>query len=272
MIAAIFRLSASRRWPGLVLLIATMTACIRSDLAPPQAAAAPAPTSGYNYQSADTQALQDDTFANPGYLWVDRGRQLFVHSDAGAPACASCHDSDNEEFRAAATRFPRFDRRTNTLVNLGQQINRCRVEQQQRPALDYESDDLLALSAYVTEQAKGLPFDVDVTGLATQGFEAGRDYFYKRRGQLNLACHHCHDWNAGRKLRGNTISEGHSNGYPAYRLEWQAIGSLHRRLQMCNVGVRAEPFAGGDQRYVELELFLAWRAGKLPLEAPAVRR
>ncbi|MEO1119422.1 MAG: sulfur oxidation c-type cytochrome SoxA, partial [Pseudomonadota bacterium] len=61
-------------------------------------------------------------------------------------------------------------------------------------------------------------------------------------------------------------------GYPAYRFEWQSLGSLHRRLQFCNAGVRAETLPGGHPTYLDLELYLAWRAGNLPLEAPAVRR
>ncbi|MEM8920543.1 MAG: sulfur oxidation c-type cytochrome SoxA, partial [Pseudomonadota bacterium] len=30
--------------------------------------------SGYEFLTRDTQNLQDDDFANPGFLWVDRGR------------------------------------------------------------------------------------------------------------------------------------------------------------------------------------------------------
>jgi sulfur-oxidizing protein SoxA len=73
-------------------------------------------------------------------------------------------------------------------------------------------------------------------------------------------------------LRGDRISQGHGTGYPAYRLEWQTLGSLHRRFRACNLAIRAEPLDAGDPRYVDLELFLAWRAAGLPLEAPAVRR
>ena len=34
----------------------------------------------------------------------------------------------------------------------------------------------------------------------------------------------------------------HPTGYPLYRLEWQALGSLQRRLRNCMTGVRAEPY------------------------------
>ena len=76
----------------------------------------------------------------------------------------------------------------------------------------------------------------------------------------------------GQQLRGQPISQGHSNAYPAYRLEWQAVGSLQRRLRNCNIGVRAEPYPYGAQEYVNLELFLAWRASGLRIETPGVRR
>jgi sulfur-oxidizing protein SoxA len=78
--------------------------------------------------------------------------------------------------------------------------------------------------------------------------------------------------NAGKTLLAEKISEGQSNGYPIYRLEWQAMGSLHRRFRSCQVGVRAEPFAPGSDQYLALELYLAWRGAALPIETPAVRR
>jgi L-cysteine S-thiosulfotransferase len=89
---------------------------------------------------------------------------------------------------------------------------------------------------------------------------------------VQLACANCHNDNWGRHLRGDQVSQGHANGYPAYRLEWQTLGSSHRRLRSCSAGVRAEMLEYGAQDYVNLELFLAWRARGLTIETPAVRR
>ena len=117
-----------------------------------------------------------------------------------------------------------------------------------------------------------MPVQVAAGGPARPFFEAGRDFYTARRGQLNLACTQCHEDNWGKQLRGDRLSQGHGNGYPIYRLEWQTLGSLQRRLRNCNVGVRAEPYPYGAQEYVNLELFLAWRAQGLPVETPGVRR
>jgi len=96
--------------------------------------------------------------------------------------------------------------------------------------------------------------------------------YYRRQGQINLACTHCHERNAGRRLLAETISEGHGNAYPAYRLEWQSVGSLHRRLRACYFGVRAGMPAFGADELLDLELFLAVRASGLQVETPGVRR
>lgn len=102
--------------------------------------------------------------------------------------------------------------------------------------------------------------------------EAGRRLYYEQQGQLDISCAQCHEQSWGKRLRVEMISQGHPNGFPAYRLEWQTMGSLHRRLRACFQGVRAEPPIAGSPELVALELFLAWRAEGLPIETPAVRR
>jgi len=225
--------------------------------------------SGYAFLTADTQALQDDPFANPGLLWVDRGAELFQSTIAGEASCASCHE---EGLRGVAATYPAVDESSGELLNLEGRINQCRTQHQSLDALPYESDDLLALTAYVANQSHGLPANVDISGPAEAAYQRGYDYFQSRRGQFNLSCQQCHTENWGKQLRGDTISQGHGNGFPAYRLEWQSLGSLQRRLRDCDTGVRAEPLPFGDPRYIDVELYLAARSQGLALESPAVRR
>lgn len=226
--------------------------------------------SGTTFLTADTQALQADDFSNPGFLWVDRGSELFVTAPSpDQPVCNSCHEAG---LAGAAASYPAIDAQSGELLNLEGRINMCRTRHQKEPALAYESEDLLALSAYVAEQSRGMARRVRTDGLAAPHYQAGRDYFYTRRGQFNLSCSQCHTENWGQKLRGDTISQGHGNGFPAYRLEWQSLGSLHRRFNDCDLGVRAQPMPLGSDIYTDLELYLAERSSGLALESPAVRR
>jgi sulfur-oxidizing protein SoxA len=117
-----------------------------------------------------------------------------------------------------------------------------------------------------------MPVAVTIEGPARAAYERGRELHHRRIGQLNLACIHCHDANWGKTLLAESVSQGHPTGWPAYRLEWQSLGSLQRRLRACFFGVRAEQPPYGSEDLVALELFLAWRARGLDLEAPGVRR
>jgi sulfur-oxidizing protein SoxA len=173
--------------------------------------------------------------------------------------------------RGVAARYPAFGAARGRPVNLDQRINMCRVEQQRATALNFESRELLALSAYVGRQSRGMPIEVAEDERTKPFLRSGRDMYEKRQGQLNLSCAKCHDENWDQKLAGAPITQGHANGYPLYRLEWQTLGSLQRRLRNCLVGMRAEAYAYGAPEYVDLELFLKWRARGMPLETPAVR-
>ncbi len=127
------------------------------------------------------------------------------------------------------------------------------------------------MTIFVKAQSRGIPVKVDISGKAKPFFEKGKAFYYKRRGQLDMSCAHCHEKYYGMKLRMNTLSQGMSNGFPAYRLKWQKPGSLHRRFSGCNKQVRAKPFKKGSDEYMNLELYLAWRGQGLPVETPAVR-
>ena len=225
--------------------------------------------SGYTFLTAETQALQDDDFANPGFLWVDRGERLFESAQGVSQSCSSCH---SDRLVGAAATFPKIDPASGALINLEGRINMCRKEHQQADQLPYTSDELLSLTSYTAHQSRGMPINVDTTEQAAKHLSAGEDYFFTRRGQFNLSCAQCHNQSWGQKLRGDTISQGHGNGFPAYRFEWQSMGSLHQRLRDCDTGIRAEPLSYGDQTYIDVELYLAARAAGLKLESPAVRR
>jgi L-cysteine S-thiosulfotransferase len=228
--------------------------------------------SGYDFMSRETRAMQDDDTANPGLLWVLEGGTLWNHKiGAAGRACIDCHGDARASMQGVAARHPTFDAAKGRPVNLEQRINFCRTDRQQAPPLAWESRELLALTAYVARQSRGLPIQVAIDERTQPFLHTGRAAFYQRQGQLNLACTQCHDANWGRQLAGNVIPQAHPTGYPLYRLEWQSLGSLQRRLRNCLVGIRAEAPEYGAPELVDLELFLMWRARGMILEAPAVR-
>ena len=240
--------------------------------------------SGISFASADLSATQADDSLNPAFLWVDQGQVMWkegsgtgssaagINSSAAHPSCASCHQDWQQSMRGVSMKYPRWDPQTSHLINLEGQINACRTQRQHLPALAYESDELLGLTALVSLASRGMVLKRVREPSIDAALARGQLRFETRMGQNNLACLHCHTQNAGQHLGGETISQGQPHAYPAYRLEWQKIGSLQKRLRACLSGVKAQIWAFGSEELMELELYLSFRGEGLPIESPGVRR
>jgi L-cysteine S-thiosulfotransferase len=228
--------------------------------------------SGYSFMKPDTKAMQDEDTANPGMLAVLDGEALWKRKlGAAGKACADCHGDARISMKGVAARYPAFDKASGRPIDLEQRINSCRSNHQKATALAFESRDLLALTSFVARQSRGMPVEASDDARVTPFVAKGRERFMQRQGQLNLACANCHDDNWDKQLAGSAITQGHPTGYPLYRLEWQSLGSLQRRLRACITGIRAQPYEYGALELVELELYLMSRARGMAMEAPAVR-
>jgi sulfur-oxidizing protein SoxA len=228
--------------------------------------------SGFEDMGAATQAMQKDDALNPGMLWVRDGEMQWNQPQgASGKACVACHASAQSSMRGVAARYPAFDAGLGRPLTLGQRINQCREQHQQAAPLRAESQELLGLESYIALQSRGMPLAPPEDARLEPFRRRGEQLFMQRIGQLNVSCAQCHDNLPGKRLAGSLIPQAHPTGYPVYRLEWQGMGSLQRRLRGCMSGVRAQPFAYGAQELVELELYLNQRAKGMRVESPGVR-
>lgn len=228
--------------------------------------------SGYQDMGEALRKMQDDDTANPGMLFVQQGAALWQQKVGAADkSCADCHGADAAGMKGVAARYPAIPKGADAPLDLEGRINLCRTENQKAGRLPPESRELLALLAYVAHQSRGMPIVPPADPRLGAFRDQGAEVYRRRQGQLNLSCAICHDDNAGKKLAGVVIPEAHPTGYPIYRLEWQGLGSLKRRLRNCLVGIRAEAYAYDAPEYVMLELFLMDRARGMTLETPGVR-
>lgn len=217
--------------------------------------------------------LQADASNSPITLWLDKGRALWTDGSTG-PNCQSCH-GPAESLKKAAPSFPRLAANGQSLINLEDQIVTCSARAGRLNARA-EDDTVLALSAVLNEVAKGQPIEVHAPlGQATPWqarLNHGAQLFATRRGRINLACVHCHEQNVGRQMRADVVSPGNPTGFPIYRMSWQRLGTVERRLRACYSGVQAVLPAVGDADLRDLELYLKVRAKGMPLDGPSIRR
>jgi L-cysteine S-thiosulfotransferase len=214
--------------------------------------------------SPSTQAMQRDDVENPGMLWVQQGADQFARD------CEACHTP--QSLLAAPTRFPGWSATLKRPATLGQQIRACQTRPrsavvQREPA----ASDPLAIETWLASRARGQAIQPAMDRREQRDLALGRRLYSTRLGQLGLSCADCHDALAGRRLAGSTIPQGHPTGYPIYRLEWQTVGDLGRRLAGCMTGVRAEPFQPDSREMVALQLYLRHRAAGMVIESPGVR-
>jgi L-cysteine S-thiosulfotransferase len=232
--------------------------------------------SGNAFLTPGLLKLQNDAQNSPVSLWLDKGAALWTDA-AGGPSCQSCHGAVETLKKSAAT-FPRIISKpagATSLVNLEDQIAACSARDG-REAFKAEEDEVLALSALLHNAAKGMPIDVKAPAQHGDIWQArlsrGSTLFSTRLGRINLACVHCHDQNIGRQMRLDVVSPGHPTGFPIYRMSWQRLGSVERRLRACYSGVQAVLPAPGDADLRDLELYLKVRANGMLIDGPSVRR
>ncbi|KQV48418.1 hypothetical protein ASC95_21015 [Pelomonas sp. Root1217] len=220
--------------------------------------------SGRDTMSPALRTLQADGAQHPAQLALALGAELWSQ---GSKSCASCHGEPGR-LRGAATRYPAFDQ---GLVDLPGRIQRCRVRHQQQAPWAPEAESLLALTALVAQQSRGMslapPRGPDLDAAARRG----QQIYTTRIGALNLSCAQCHDERAGLRLGGSLIPQAHVDDYPVYRLEWQSLGSLQRRLRGCLSGVRAMVWDWDSAELLALEVYLARRSAGMAMQPPGVR-
>ncbi len=249
------------------LAVFTMTASLMLNQALAQE-----PLSGYAFLTPESREMQNDEFANPGMTAVDKGRVLFYMEGENGTNCVSCHGEEGQDLnKARIATYPRYSEEFQRPITLQDQINICWEDRLDNIPYVYDCTELMQLEAFVRHQARGQTIHVDTSGPMKPYFEAGRELYYTRFGQVNMACNHCHEQHQGQMLRGQVLTQGQSNGFPEYRLASGRVTSLHRRFRECFVSFRAEPFEPGSEEYINLEVYVNARGNGLKIETPAVR-
>ena len=228
--------------------------------------------SGWNFRTVETQALQMDDFDNPGMIFVDQAIDQWevVEGEAGK-ACASCHEGGPEEFAGLRTVLPRWDEEAGGIQSMEDYINECRTDRMKADAWKWSESKMTAMTALIGLQSRGMPVDVVIDGPASEAWELGKEIFYTRVGQLDLACANCHEDNYDTYIRADHLSQGQINGFPSYRLKNAKLNSTHARFKGCMKNVRATPYKEGSDEFRALELYVASRGNGLSVEGTSVR-
>lgn len=221
-------------------------------------------------EAAREQWLEIEDFP-PYEFAVERGEKLFNAAFKNGSSYGECFSDGGLGIRQ---NYPYFDVGRKQVITLELAINECRSANGE-PLFDYMKGDIAAISAYMASSSQREEIQISVPNEdALAAYEAGKKFFYSRRGQLNFSCAQCHMQNAGQRFRAELTSPalGHTTHFPVYRAKWGEVGTLHRRYAGCNKQVRAKPFAAQSEEYRNLEYFQSVMNIGLSINGPGTRR
>ncbi len=220
---------------------------------------------------ADSRAQWLEMEEFPPYeLDIEAGQVLFTKPFANGESLASCFANGG----AVRGKYPYFDEQRAEVVTLEMAINECRVAHGET-AWPWKKGDLAKVSAYLAYLSRGQTVDVQVMSAAAyDAYMKGKQFFYAKRGQLNMSCSGCHLEYPGQRLRAEILSPalGHPTHFPVFRSKWGEIGTLHRRYAGCNRNIGAKPFAAQSETYRNLEFFQTVMSNGLAFNGPASRK
>ena len=202
---------------------------------------------------------------------LDEGQTAFATPFANGHTYADCFPNGGVGIRQD---FPYFDAKSGEIVTLDLAINRCRVANGEKP-LPYQTGMMASITAYMAETSRGKPFDIKIPDdpRALAAYEAGKKFFYSRRGQLNFSCASCHVESSGQRMRADILAPalGILAAFPIYRSDWGSMGTIDRRFTSCSAQMRSEPLPPQDPSYRAVEYFLSYMSNGIPISGPGTR-
>ena len=228
--------------------------------------------SGWRFRSDETQVVQTDDFDNPGMIWVEAAGEVWETADGSeGKSCASCHGAVDEAMMGVRAVYPKWNDERGEVTTIEMEVNNCRENRMGADKWKYTGGSMTNMVALISSVSRGMPVNVAIDGPAQATWEAGKELYYTRTGQLELSCANCHEDSYGMMIRADHLSQGQINGFPTYRLKNTKLNSVHARFKGCVRDTRAHTFSPGSAEFVALELYVASRGNGLSVEGPSVR-
>jgi sulfur-oxidizing protein SoxA len=176
---------------------------------------------------------------------------------------------------AIAGDYPKFDAKKGVITLTGA-INSCLKaagEKKWKQTKGKMADLEAYFAAASKEKGKKVNIVID-SKEAAEAYERGKKEYYSQRGYLKLSCASCHVQGAGQRVRNEYMSPllGQTTHFPVYRLKWEGLGTLERRLKGCNKDQGENPHKPGSKWMNEVSYFMAYMSNGLPVDGPDIRK
>ena len=220
----------------------------------------------------DARAQYDQIMEFPPFIGdIEAGRRIWDTPFRNGRRFADCFADGG---RNVVGNYPYYDAAAGRVITFEAALNRC-LKDNGEPEMAYgQRSPMGVLTAYARTLSDGMRMNVKVDSPAARAhFEAGRDLFFRRIGQLNAACAGCHLHHAGSTMRMEIISPalGHATHWPIFR-GGEELMTFQGRFKRCMEQMRAVPFGYDSGEWNDLEYFLSYLSNGIPLKSSVMRK
>ncbi len=202
---------------------------------------------------------------------IEKGEALYNKKFANGKSLATCFPDVT-----VGGKYPYFDETKKEAISLTYAVNEC-LRANGEKEWDTKKGDMANFQAYIqfSTQEAGKKVDFQINSKeAAAAYMRGKEYYYTQRGYLKLSCAECHVQGAGLRVRNEKLSPlvGQMTHFPVYRLKWDNLGTLERRMSGCIVDQGQVPPKDESKQMRELLFFMANMSHGMAIDGPDVRK
>jgi len=225
----------------------------------------------YSFNSRGKSQYDDIKEMPPYEDAIDEGEELYNKAFANGKSFKDCFPKTD-----IAGEYPYFDDKKNTVVTITAAIDECLVSNGEKSwnMKKGKSAKLQAYFSFATQKA-GKKVNIKIQSqAASDAYERGKKEYYSQRGYLKLSCANCHVQGAGQRVRAEYMSPllGQTTHFPVFRLKWNSLGTLERRMAGCNKDQGENPHKAESPWMKELLYFMAYMSNGMAVDGPDIRK
>lgn len=235
-----------------------------------------------------------DPLANPGYLNVDRGEELWqAKRGKKNVSLETCDLGEGPgKLEGVYAKLPRFFPDANKVMDLEQRLLWCMekiqeldtqvvVKRKFSPSNRAANSDMEDLVAYIANKSNGMKFSFPLKHPKEQeAFAIGEALFYKRSSISDFSCETCHG-EKGKRIRLQGLPQLNAPGkdaqetqgaWPTYRVSQNQVRTMQHRLYDCYRQMRMPRAAYASDGITALNLYLNKMAEGGEITVPSMKR
>lgn len=202
---------------------------------------------------------------------IENGEEIWNKKFANGKSFSDCFGEPTN-----LSVYPQYVEDRGRVVTLTMALNECLVDNGEKK-LNTKKGAMADLQAYIAYQFQENELVIDTkinSAGAAKAYEDGKKYYYTQRGYLKLNCAQCHVQGAGKRVRNENLSQalGHVSHFPVYRLKWQGLGTLERRVSGCVKDQGQVPPSDTSKDMANLIYYMSYISNGMKYDGPDLRK